>query len=138
MTDNYTSKGGRIASIIMKWFVILFMLFDGIIKFIKPEPVIQTTINELGYKEHHILAHGFLSLIPTLLFVFPRTAVLGAVLMTGHLGGAIASHVRVDNPLFSHTLFPVYIGLLAWGSLWLANERLRSLLPIVKTKEDLV
>ncbi len=130
MENNYTSKTGKITSIVLKWFVVVFMLFDSIIKFIKPEPVIQTTINELGYKEHHILIHAFTSLIPTLLFIFPRTSVLGGVLMTAHLGGAIASHVRVDNPLFSHTLFPVYVGLMMWGSLWLSNERVRKVLPL--------
>lgn len=130
MENNYTSKTGKITSIVLKWFVVVFMLFDSIIKFIKPEPVIQTTINELGYKEHHILIHAFTSLVPTLLFIFPRTSVLGGVLMTAHLGGAIASHVRVDNPLFSHTLFPVYVGLMMWGSLWLSNERVRKVLPL--------
>ncbi len=117
---------------IMRWMVTLFMLFDGIIKFIKPDVVLQTTINELGYKEHHILVHGLTSLIPTILFMIPRTTVLGAILMTAHLGGAVASHVRVDNPLFSHILFPVYIGVLAWGSIWLRDERVRGLVPVVK------
>ena len=131
MEIKYTSKGGRIASITMQWFVIMFMLFDGVIKFIRPEPVIQTTINELGYKEHHILVHGLSSLVCTVLFTIPRTSILGAVLMTAHLGGAIASNLRIDTPLFSHILFPVYIGILAWGSLWLRSARLRSLLPLV-------
>jgi hypothetical protein len=62
----------------------------------------------------------------------PRTRILGAILLTAHLGGAIASHLRVDNPAFSHTLFPVYIGVLMWGSIWLSNERLRSIFPYVK------
>jgi DoxX-like family len=132
MENSYTSKAGRIASIIMRWFVILFMLFDAIIKFIKPQPVIQTTINEMGYQEHHILVHGLSSLICTLLFMFPRTSILGAILMTGHLGGAIASHLRVDNPLFSNTLFPVYIGVMMWGSLWLQTTKVRNLLPLVR------
>jgi hypothetical protein len=107
------------------------MLFDAAIKFIKHESVIQTTVNELGYKDHHILVHGFTSLIPTILFIIPRTSVLGSILLTAHLGGAIASHLRVDNPLFSHTLFPVYATLLMWGSLWLRNEGLRSFIPRV-------
>jgi hypothetical protein len=126
------SKPALWTSRIMRWFVTLFMLFDAIIKFIKPDVVIQTTINELGYKEHHILVHAFTSLIPTLLFMIPRTTVLGAILMTAHLGGAIASHLRVDNPLFSHMLFPVYVGVLVWGSIWLRDERVRGLVPWVK------
>jgi hypothetical protein len=132
METPYTSKSSKWASIVMRWFVIVFMLFDAIIKFIKPEPVIQTTIHELGYKDHHILIHGFAGLIPTILFIIPRTSILGALLLTAHFGGAIASHLRVDNPLFSHTLFPVYVAFLMWGSLWLSNYRLRTILPIIK------
>jgi hypothetical protein len=131
METILNSKGSRWASIIMQWFVILFMLFDGIIKFIKPAPVIQTTVHELGYQDHHILIHGLTSLIPTILFIIPRTRILGAILMTAHLGGAIASHLRVDNPLFSHTLFPVYIAVLMWGSIWLKNEKVRQILPVL-------
>ena len=131
METKFNGKASRWASVIMRWFVILFMLFDGIIKFIKPEPVIQTTINELGYRDHHILIHGLTSLIPTILFIIPRTTIMGAILMTAHLGGAVASHLRIDNPLFSHTLFPVYIAVLMWGSIWLRNERVRDILPVV-------
>jgi hypothetical protein len=132
MENSQTSKATLWTSMIMRWFVILFMLFDAIIKFIKPAPVIQTTINELGYKDHHILIHGLTALIPTLLFMIPRTTMLGAILLTAHLGGAIASHVRVDNPLFSHTLFPVYTAILMWGSIWLRDDRLKNILPLVK------
>jgi len=116
----------------MRWFVILFMLFDAVMKFIKPEPVVQTTITELGYKEHHLLIHGVTSILPTILLIIPRTRMLGAILLTAHLGGAIASHLRVDNPVFSHTLFPVYIGMLVWGSIWLGEERLRNVFPLAK------
>lgn len=133
MENNHISKGALWTSIVMRWFFIVFMLFDAIIKFIKPEPVIQTTVNELGFKHHHIVVHGLTSLIPTLLFIFPRTRVLGAILLTAHLGGAIASHLRVDNPLFSHTLFPVYAAVLMWGSIWLREERLRNILPLIKS-----
>lgn len=132
METKYNAKTISWIGIIMHWLVILFMLFDAVIKFIKPEPVIQTTINELGYKDHHILIHGLTALIPTILLMIPRTTVLGAILLTAHLGGAIASHVRIDNPLFSHTLFPVYIAILMWASLWLRNKQLRNILPMVK------
>jgi hypothetical protein len=71
---------------------------------------------------------GVLGFVSILLFAFPRTQVLGAILLTGYFGGAIATHVRMDNPLFSHILFPVYLGVLAWGSLWLKNETLRRLI----------
>ena len=115
--------------------VVLFMLFDAAIKFIKPIQVIQTTVNELGYAEHHILIHGVLALTVTLVYAIPRTSVLGAILLTGHLGGAIASHLRVDNPIFSHTLFPAYVGVLAWLGLWLRNPQLRGLIPLVMPRQ---
>jgi hypothetical protein len=115
---------------IMSGFAILFLLFDAILKFVNPPEVAQTTVNELGYAEHHILVMGVLGLSVTLLYMIPRTSVFGAVLLTGYLGGAIATHVRVDNPLFSHILFPVYVGILVWGGIWLRDERSRALLPV--------
>jgi hypothetical protein len=132
MEKKHISKASFWASVIMRWVVILFMLFDAVMKFMKPKPVIQTTITELGYKEHHIFIHGITALLPTILLIIPRTRILGAILLTAHLGGAIASHLRLDNPVFSHTLFPVYIGVLIWGSIWLGEERLRCILPVAK------
>jgi hypothetical protein len=73
---------------------------------------------------------GLLLLAATLLYAFPRTALLGAVLLTGYLGGAVATHVRIGSPLFSHVLFGVYIGILVWGGLWLRDSRVRALLPL--------
>ena len=119
---------------VMRWLVVAFMLFDGIIKFLKPEPVIRTTINELGYRESHIAVHGITALVSTLLFALPRTRILGAILLTAHLGGAIASQLRVDHPLFSHTLFPVYVGLIMWGSIWILDKKCRDLLPVVNKR----
>ncbi|MHA4808453.1 DoxX family protein [Flavitalea flava] len=115
---------------IMSGIVILFMLFDAIIKFLKTPQVIDATVKELGFKEHHILLMAFLSLIPALLYMIPRTAVLGAVLLTGLYGGAITANLRVDNPLFSHNLFPVYLGILMWGGIWLRSPKLQALLPV--------
>ena len=120
---------------IISGFVILFMLFDATIKFLKPTEVITTTVIELGYAEHHILIHGTLALMATLLYAIPRTSILGAILLTGHLGGAIASHLRVGNPIFSNTLFPVYVGILLWLGLWLRNKQLKTLLPITITND---
>jgi hypothetical protein len=130
----YTSprKSQRIAGWAMSGFVILFLLFDAIIKFFMPPAVVQTTVSELGFQAHHIGIIGTTGLVAVILYAIPRTAVLGAVLIMGQLGGAIAIHVRVDNPLFSHTLFPVYIGILMWGGLWLRMPMLRSLFPIVQ------
>lgn len=127
--ENTVTKAQLWTGRVLSWFAILFMLFDSVIKFVKPPMVIQTTVNELGYAEHHILPMGILALICTILYMIPKTSVLGAVLMTGHLGGAIATHLRVDNPLFSHMLFPVYVGLMIWGGLWLRNPKLRTLIP---------
>lgn len=127
--ENTITKGQLWTGRVLSWFAILFMLFDSVIKFVKPPMVIQTTVNELGYAEHHILPMGILALVCTILYIIPKTSVLGAILMTGYLGGAIATHLRVDNPLFSHMLFPVYVGLMIWGGLWLRNPKLRELVP---------
>lgn len=118
-------------SYILSGLVILFMLFDSLGKFVKPPEVIQGTL-ELGYSEHHLVILGTLGLLSTLLYVVPQTSILGAILLTGYFGGAIATHVRLDNPLFTHVLFTVYLGVFAWGGLWLRNEKLRQLFPFVR------
>ena len=127
------SKGRLWTSRIMSGIVILFMLFDSIFKLIKPVPVVEGTL-ELGYAEHHIIVMGILGLLSILLYAIPRTSVLGVVLLTGYFGGVIATHLRLDNPLFSHILFPVYLAVLAWGGLWLRNETLRTLFPLRQEK----
>ena len=111
----------------MSGLVILFMLFDGIFKFVAPDDLMKESVAQLGYQLHHAPILGTLALICTALYIIPRTAILGAVLLTGYYGGAIATHVRVDNPLFSHTLFPIYLAILMWGGLWLRSVRLREL-----------
>jgi hypothetical protein len=130
METNEIPKSQILTGRIISGFVILFMLFDATLKFIKPVEVIQTTVNELGYAEHHILIHGILAFTATLLYAIPRTSIIGAILLTAHFGGAIASHLRVDNPIFSHLLFPVYFGILMWLGLWLRNTKLRSLITL--------
>lgn len=127
-TTASTSKGRRWISWIMSGLVILFMLMDSIFKFIQPADVIQGTV-DLGYAAHHIAILGTLGLLSVLLYAFPKTAVLGAILLTGYFGGAVATHLRLDNPLFSHILFSVYLGILAWGGLWLRDDRVRKLIP---------
>jgi hypothetical protein len=113
----------------MSGLVILFMLLDSIMKFVKPAEVTEGTL-ALGFAEQHIAVLGALGLISTLLYAFPRTSILGAILLTGYFGGAVATHLRLDNPLFTHTLFTVYFGILMWGGLWLRNSKLRELLPL--------
>jgi hypothetical protein len=108
---------------------ILFLLIDGIMKLIKP-PIVVTATVELGYRETVIVPLGVLLVASTILYAIPRTSVLGAILLTGYLGGAVATNVRVGTPLFSHVLFPVYLGVLIWLGLYLRDERLRGLLPL--------
>ena len=88
------------------------------------------TTAELGYQVGVVFGLGVLTLVIAALYAFPRTAVLGAILLTGLLGGAIATHLRVGSPLFSHMLFGLYLGLLAWGGLYLRDERLRAIFPL--------
>ena len=110
--------------------VILFMLFDGGIKLVPPATVIETTA-QLGYPAtvSFVRGLGILGLSCTLLYAIPRTSAFGAILMTGYLGGTVATHLRVGSPIFSHMLFGVYLGILLWGGLYLRDGRLRSLVP---------
>ncbi|MDO1529912.1 DoxX family protein [Fulvimonas sp. R45] len=110
--------------------VVLFLLFDGAIKLL-PLPVVTQTLQQLGYPPGETLARGLgvLTLACAALYAWPRTAVLGAILLTGLFGGAMATHLRAGSPLFTHFLFGAYLGLLAWGGLYLRSPRLRALLP---------
>ena len=110
--------------------VIAFLLLDGAIKLVPIAEVTQT-MQQLGYSGSVAQARGLgvLTLACALFYAFPRTAMLGAILLTGLLGGAMASHLRVDSPLFSHLLFGLYLGLMAWGGLYLRDPALRALLP---------
>jgi len=116
---------GRILSAIP----VLFLLFDGISKLLKPVPVVQATV-KLGYSESAIPTLGILVLACTILYAIPRTSIFGAIFLTGYLGGAVASHFRVGDPLFSHILFPVYMGAFIWLGLYLRDARLRALVPL--------
>lgn len=127
--ENTVSKTKLWVSYVMSGLVILFMLMDGIMKFVKPPEVMEGTL-ALGFAEQHLAVLGTLGLISTLLYAFPRTSILGAILLTGYFGGAVATHVRLNNPLLTHTLFTVYFGILVWGGLWLRNSKLRELLPL--------
>lgn len=113
----------------MRGLIVAFLLFDGGIKVIGL-PIVDETMAQLGYPPGLGLVLGVMTLLIAVLFAVPRTAVLGAILLTGLLGGAMATHLRVGSPLFSHLLFGLYLGLIAWGGLWLTDARLRALLPI--------
>jgi hypothetical protein len=123
------SKGSLWTGRILGALSTLFLLMDGVMKLIKPAPVVEATVR-LGYPESVIQSLGIVLLVCTILYAIPRTSILGAILLTGYLGGAVATNVRVGNPLFSHTLFPVYVALLVWGGLYLRDRRLRGLIPV--------
>jgi len=116
---------GRIISAV----VVLFLLFDSVIKFINPAPVVEASAH-LGLPDSLAIVLGIVLLACTAVYAIPRTSILGAILLTGYLGGAVATHLRIGDPLFSHVLFPVYMGVLLWGGLFLREDRLRALIPL--------
>jgi hypothetical protein len=115
---------------VLSGLVIVFLLFDGAIKLV-PWPVVTETMDKMGYGSSETLARslGIITIVCTVLYSIPPTSILGAILLTGYLGGAMASHVRIGSPLFSHTLFGLYLGLMVWGGLWLRDPALRAWLP---------
>ena len=106
-----------------------FLLLDSVMKMMKAVPAVQATL-ELGYPESAVAGIGIALFISTILYLIPRTAVLGAILLTGYLGGAVASQVRVGNPLFSHILFPVYIAVVVWFGIYLRDTGLNAFLSL--------
>jgi len=117
--------GGRVISALPA----LFLLMDSVMKLVKPAVVVDATV-KLGYSETVIVPLGIVLLVSTLLYLIPNTSVLGAILLTGYLGGAVATHLRVADPLLTHVLFPVYLGVLIWLGLYLRDARLRTLVPL--------
>jgi hypothetical protein len=125
------SKKALWAGRIMSALVVLFLAFDIVIKFVKPAPPpVVEALAHLGWSLNLVPILGVLLLLSAALYVIPNTSVLGAILLTGYLGGAIATHLRVGDPLFSHVLFPTYLGVLLWGGLYLREPRLRALIPL--------
>ncbi|HEV7367157.1 MAG TPA: DoxX family protein [Gemmatimonadales bacterium] len=123
------SNRGLWAGRILGGLAVLFLVFDSLIKVMKlPQAVEGSTA--LGYPASAVSGIGIIELVCLILYVIPRTSVLGAILLTGYLGGAVATHVRVGSPLVSHTLFPIYVGLLIWGALFLRDSELRRLIPL--------
>ncbi len=123
--SNKTIWAGRILSTL----VVLFLLFDGIVKVLQLDVALKTTA-QLGYPESVVFGLGILTLAIAVLYAIPQTSTLGAILLTGLLGGAMATHLRVGSPLFSHLFFGLYIGLLAWGGLFLRDDLLKRLIPL--------
>ena len=124
------SRPLRLLGRILSGLVIVFMLFDGAIKLV-PWPVVMQTMEKMGYgsSENFARALGVITIACTVLYSVPPTSILGAILLTGYLGGAMASHVRIGSPLFTHILFGLYLGLMLWGGLWLRDRSVRDLMP---------
>lgn len=129
LVTNTISKGQRWAAYGLSGLAILFLTFDTAMKIVQNPMALQGT-TELGYPATAVFTIGLIQLACLVLYVLPPTAVLGAVLFTGYLGGAVATHLRLGNPLLTHQLFPLYVAALLWGGLYLREPRLRALLPL--------
>ena len=123
------SKARFSAGYVISAIPVLFLLFDSVIKLMVIDAVVES-FGQLGYPVSVALGIGLVELICLVLYVIPRTSVLGAILLTGYLGGAVATHVRVGSPVFTHALFPIYVAALLWGGLFLREGRLRALVPL--------
>ena len=126
------SKGMVIAGWILSGLFVLFMLGASVTPKLFGMKVADDTMRQLGWPDGYVLMIGIIELVLVLLYLFPKTSVLGTVLMMALLGGAMATQIRVGNPLFSHQLFSIYLGLFMWGGLWLRDPRVRALFPIAR------
>jgi hypothetical protein len=122
-TSNRALWTGRI----LTGLAVAFLVFDTVIKLVGAKQAVEGTV-QLGWSAHHLPILAAIEIVCLILYLVPRTAPLGAVLWTGYLGGAIATHLRLDNPLFSHVLFPIYVAALVWGGLYLRDARVRAVL----------
>jgi hypothetical protein len=127
-----TSRAMILTGRVLSGFVALFILAASAAPKLLGMPVAEQTLAALGWPPGYAVMIGLIEVVATLLYLVPRTSLLGALLLTALLGGAIATHVRAGSPLFSHTLFGVYLGLCLWGGLWLRDPALRALLPYRK------
>jgi hypothetical protein len=125
-TETYSvPKSARWAGYIMSALPVLLLLMSGIMKLVRPGFVVEG-FKHLGLPEHLTLVIGILELSCTVIYIIPRTAILGAILLTGYLGGAILTHLRVGEPVFAQAIF----GVLVWGGLYLRDPRIRALIPL--------
>ncbi|HTW49860.1 MAG TPA: DoxX family protein [Acidobacteriaceae bacterium] len=122
------SRSRRWTGFVITGLISAFMLLDAAMKFAAPKPVADAFVRT-GWPIDLSVTLGAILLTSTVLYLIPRTAILGAILLTGYLGGAVATNLRLHNPWFSHTLFPVYFGILLWGALWLRDPRVAELIP---------
>jgi hypothetical protein len=121
------SRRARWAGRIISGLAVVFLTFDAVIKVLALGPAVQGSV-QLGYPASTVFGIGLVLLACLAAYLVPRTSALGAILLTGYLGGAVATHVRVGNPLLSHVLFPIYVAALIWGGLYLRDRRVRALL----------
>jgi hypothetical protein len=126
----------RIVGRVLTGLVATFLVMDSVTKVVAPSWIAANS-PEIGWLLDPVTVRtlGVLLLVPTLLYLWPRTALLGAILITGYLGGAIATHARISSPLFTHTLFGVYLALFVWDGLWLRSSALRALMPLASIKD---
>jgi hypothetical protein len=124
-----TSRSKLWTARVLRAIVILFLLMDGIMKLFKPTPVVEG-MTRLGYPMSLSVPIGITLLLCVALYALPRTTIFGALLLTGYLGGAVASQFRVGEPMISHVLFPVYFGIVIWAELYLRENRLKDLIPL--------
>jgi hypothetical protein len=127
--SSTSSKAAVVTGRILSGLAAAFLVFDSVGKLLRVQPVVEGTAS-LGYPVSVIFPLGVTLLTCVFVYLMPRTAVLGALLLTGYLGGAVATHVRVGSPVFSHVLFPTYVAALVWGGLMLRDRRLRAFLPV--------
>lgn len=129
MAANSTIWIGRVLTALFA----LFILVASVTPKLMGMPVAEEILQQLGWRPGYAFAIGILELLCLILYLYPRTSVLGAVLFMGLFGGAMATHIRADSPLFSHILFSVYLGLFMWGGLWLRSPTLRALFPLLRS-----
>jgi hypothetical protein len=130
-SEPVTRPYGNIGGLVCIALAALFLTLDTSLKVLRLAPAVEGT-TQLGYPPESVMWIGVIELVCLVLYLVPRTTVLGAVLMTGYLGGAVASHVRISSPLLTHTLFPIYVALLLWGGLYLREHRLHALVPFAR------
>jgi DoxX-like family len=123
------SKGQIWAGRVLAGIAVLFLIMDTSFKLLVSHMAVEAT-EQLGYPARLIPVIGWMEAILLVLYLIPRTSVFGALLWTGYLGGAVATHFRLGNPLFTHQLFPIYIASLLWLGLWLRDRRVRAILPL--------
>ncbi|MEZ5151797.1 DoxX family protein [Rhodococcus zopfii] len=123
------SKGARIAGLIVSGLVVLFLLFDSVIHLLNTSQV-QEAMTDLGFDPSLNRVFGIVLLVCLIAYVIPASSILGAVLLTGYLGGAVATNLLTEQPIVSTTLFPIYTGIFVWGGLWLRDLEVRRIMPI--------